>query len=652
MRVAVATLALSLTALALTAQAPVITPSGDPSIRSDTIYRLAVDPAGHPGDDYVYLLDDGVVRFEKDGTGSRTYRQVVQVLTREGAEAWGEQTFSYDASRERLRINWIRVLAPDGRVISDKPVHEQESLAPVAQDAPVYSDEKIHRVSLGGVAPNTLVDYSYTVETIKPVMPGDFETSWSVMTGKLTRRSRLIVDVPADVTPRIDERNLTFKRRETVTHGRHVYEWAAADVPKIEAEPFAADSNGILESIDVTAPVTWGDVARWYAALSADRYGLTPALDSALAATVAGARTRDDSLRAVDRWVAQDFRYVSLSLGIGGYQPRHPADVFATKYGDCKDKATLFIALARRMGFDAFPVLLNSAGGVNRKLPTTAAFDHMIAAVRDPGATHYRFFDLTSDLTPYGSLPPAEHGEFGLVVRNDGTPDTVTFPRDSIAANRDDDYFVAALDTDGTISGWFTDTTTGASQYGLRDAFTTVLDSEARARLADALASSIVPGASGDSVRIFDGRDWNATPAVTVHLTGRGAAARSGTHVILTLPLHDYATPSTVTNLESRGPRRFPIDAGDVYGAGEQSSTLVLTLPAGWKAELPPEVSATSVFGSYRATYAQAGRELRIVRRVTGARGIQPPDRIGELIAFLKAVAQDDVKYVVIDRGP
>ena len=67
--------------------------------------------------------------------------------------------------------------------MSEKPVHEQESLAPVAMEAPVYSDEKLHRISLGGVAPGTIVDYSYTVQTLKPVIPGDFFTTWSVTTG-------------------------------------------------------------------------------------------------------------------------------------------------------------------------------------------------------------------------------------------------------------------------------------------------------------------------------------------------------------------------------------------------------------------------------------------------------------------------------------
>src|SRR5436309_14300759 len=114
----------------LFSQAPRITPAGDPSVRSDTIYTLAVNPADYPDDDYVYLLDDGVVRFEPDGRSSRTYRQVVQILNQDGAEAWGEQSFSYSGGSEQLTINWLRVVQASGVVASAMRAHDQDSLAP------------------------------------------------------------------------------------------------------------------------------------------------------------------------------------------------------------------------------------------------------------------------------------------------------------------------------------------------------------------------------------------------------------------------------------------------------------------------------------------------------------------------------------------
>ena len=229
-----------------------------------------------------------------------------------------------------------------------------------------------------------MVDYSYTFENIKPLIPGDFLGSWSVHTGQPVRRSRYVVEVPASLQPRIRERNLTFRRGERRVGGAVVYDWTTAEVPKVEPEPFMADSNGVYMSILLGGNTTWDQIARWYHGLEERRYALTPAIEAKVAEVVKDARTLDDSLRAVHRWVAQDFRYVSLSLGIGGYQPRLPAAVLQTQYGDCKDKATSSWRRAADGG-EGLPVLLSS-GARDRAFPSIEQFAHMIAAVERRGA--------------------------------------------------------------------------------------------------------------------------------------------------------------------------------------------------------------------------------------------------------------------------
>ncbi len=630
------------------AQAPRITPAGDPSVDPDTIYHLAVDPAEHTGEDFVYLLDDGVLRFEADGRGSRTYRQIVQILTKDGAERWGEQTFGYTADRESLTVNWIRVLRTDGTVVAEGPTHEQESLAPVALEAPVYSDSRIRRVTIGGIEPGTLLDFSWTTVQFKPVLAGDFYSGWRVTTGRLVRRSRFIVDVPELLTPRIKEENWRAPRDITTRGGRRTYVWATQDVPPVDGEPYAAVPNDVYVGITVAGRIGWNDIARWYSGLSRDRYALTPELEQQLTRVVAGAATLEDSLRAVHRWVAQDFRYVSLSLGIGGYQPRTPAAVLQTRYGDCKDKATLFIALARRLGVRAYPVLLSGTGGVDRELPSILQFNHMIAAVARPDGG-YRYVDLTSELTPWGELPPSEQGEFALVVREGGTGEEVTLPLDSATTNRTEIRIEGELSPEGVFAGRYSETRTGTEQYALRGAFNREFTASERQQLARAVANSVYEGAQGDSVAVFNGRDLTATPRIAVSLrTTRAVQSAGGTH-ILTLPLREYASPGLVADLESRGPRRYPIDVAAVIGPVEEISEFRLRLPEGWRARLPQGIAASSEFGAYTSEYRQEGRELLVTRRMVGRRGTQPPDRIDALVAWLRAVARDDVKYLVLE---
>ncbi len=87
--------------------------------RGDSIYALRVDPAAHPGQDYVLLLEDATARLETDGRSTYTLRQVAQVLTADGAESWGELALWYVPQRQQIRINWIRVIGPDGTVLRD-----------------------------------------------------------------------------------------------------------------------------------------------------------------------------------------------------------------------------------------------------------------------------------------------------------------------------------------------------------------------------------------------------------------------------------------------------------------------------------------------------------------------------------------------------
>jgi transglutaminase-like putative cysteine protease len=634
------------------AQAPNITPKGDPSVKPDTIYRLAVDPADHEGESFVYLLDDGVVIYQANGQYKQTYRQVAQILTQDAVENWAEQSFSYEPGHQKLTVNWIRVVKPNGEVVTAEAAHKQDSDIPATMGNPVYADRKVRRYSLSGVSVGTIVDYSFTLEELKPYRAGDFLTSWSITTGLPTRRSRYILDVPADLKMNILERNVANPKKVATAHGRRVYTWTASDLKKPKSEPFAADSNDVFQSLLVSAPTSWQDISKWYAGLARDRYVLTPELEKKLHELVSGARTLDDSLSAVQRWVAQDIRYVSLSLGIGGYQPRPPAEVFKTQYGDCKDKATIFVAMAQRMGLEAYPVLLSAGGKVQRSLPSIDQFNHAIAALKIGGK--YTFVDLTSDLTPYGELPGPDQGQFALVVHPDGHADEVTLPEDPPSANLSETSFSGELTPDGLVNLHYTERAEGLRQYGLRGLFTTPMDSTKRDRFIRALAGNTYPGATGDSLVVFDGKDLKAKPQITMAVHGGQAAKISGQSAILSLPpsFGSMAGLQTLaTQLESGKPRVYPIDVESVIGPIVGISELVLELPEGWHADLPQNVIVESAYGSYRSEYSQNGRELRLHRRMEGRRGVKPKEDVDALIAWLRAVAKDDVQYIVLQRG-
>jgi transglutaminase-like putative cysteine protease len=634
-------------------QAPMIAPSGDPSVRNDTLYQLAVDPRLHLSEAVVVLLDDGVLRYEADGTGTRTYRQVTQILSPAAVEEYAEHEFSYAPAHQRLTVNWIRVVRRDGTVVSEGPTQVQDADVPASLSAPVYTDTKIRRYSLAGVAPGTIVDWSYTVEETKPFLPGDFFAAWSIHTGAFTRRSRYLVDLPAAVRPHLVARNLPFHPRETVTRGRRTYLWTAQDIPSVAPEEFMADSNGVLMTVDLAGPIDWETVGSWYAGLSRDRYTIDHGIREKLRSILKSTATPDDTLRAVQRWVAQDIRYVSIALGLGGYQPRLPAEVLATGYGDCKDKATLFIAAVRWLGFRANPVLLKSGGPVDRQLPSLSQFNHAIAVVERPEGRVY--VDLTAELAPFGELPEADQGQFGLIVYGDGTSEEVTLPESAPSANLNETRIVGTLSPDGYVTATYEERGLGSRQYSLRGLFLSPVDSTRRADFARSIATKLYPGAEADSLEIFEGRDLRADPRVALRVV-RGFAARatgSGGTLILSLPLTSMRGMADAARaLEAKPKRRFPIDAAKVIGPVTTTTEITLALPPGWRAQLPRNVDASGKWGTYSARYSQEGSALQLSRRLEGTRGVYPPEDLPDLTAWLRAVAEDDVSYLVLETGP
>jgi hypothetical protein len=135
-----------------------------------------------------------------------------------------------------------------------------------------------------------------------------------------------------------------------------------------------------------------------------------------------------------------------------------------------------------------------------------------------------------------------------------------------------------------------------------------------------------------------------------VWVSGGRAASRSGETLILTLPVGNGQNDEIVAQLEAAPkPRRFPIDVAAVIGPVESVTDFRLKLPAGYRARLPQNVHATSVFGSYVAEYSQAGDELRVSKRVSGARGIQPPAAVGTLVGWLREMSKDDARFIVLE---
>lgn len=635
---------------ALSAQAPL------PAAASDSIVRFAIDPAKAGGAPYVTLLEDGRFRVEPDGRSHHEVRQVMQVLDANAVRAASERAIGYDGSRQALTVRWVRVLRPNGEVLSDRAAQEQDGEVPAALNSPIYSSQRIKRLSLAGVGVGTIIDVAYTLEQRTPPRPGDFLVNWTLVGLVPVRHSQFTLDAPVGYAPQLVERNLVTRREERVEGGRRLITWSASNQQALRPEPFAADSNDVVPSVLVGPAGRWGDVARWYDSLAVDRYVVSPMVarraDSVLA--VARVRTRADTLRAWHRWIAQDVRYVSVSLGLGGYQPRPPEEVLRTGFGDCKDKTTLFVALLRRAGFDADPVLLSLNGRPNDAVPSMLQFNHAIAAVRD--GTNWTFVDLTADLLPYGQLPEQVRGTFALRVARGGSAVPLQLPTVPITAHTSVLTLEVTVDSAGRATGAGREVASGWPAVTLRQALVAPLDSTRRAALGQVVAQRLMGTEAADvvldSVWGTDGRDLTTAPVLQYRLRFDRVVRDVGSARVLQVPpaargpARQFRT--ALRALESQPRRRLPIDAARLLPPMATAIEWHVVLPEGWTVELPPNMNTASFFGSYESTWSVRGRDLRLVRRLRGGRGIVGPERMAEVLVWLRTVGADDQEFLTL----
>jgi hypothetical protein len=166
----------------------------------------------------------------------------------------------------------------------------------------------------------------------------------------------------------------------------------------------------------------WADVSRTMAPLYATD-GLVPG-DSALAGEVTKIKAAtDDPLRraAMALQLVQDnIRYLLVGMNGGNYIPQSPLKTWDVRYGDCKAKTLLLLAILRAMDIEAEPVLAHSVLGdvVPVRVPTVLAFDHVLVRATISGESLW--LDGTgmgTRLPDIRDTPPFRHV---LPVRKEG----------------------------------------------------------------------------------------------------------------------------------------------------------------------------------------------------------------------------------------
>jgi transglutaminase-like putative cysteine protease len=108
------------------------------------------------------------------------------------------------------------------------------------------------------------------------------------------------------------------------TGDRRIYTWVVKDIkPERDKDKDEADEDAGPD-VQLTTFTDWKQVAQWYAKLQGERMTVDDSVRKKAEELTKGADTPTEKARRLYDFVARNVRYVSISLGIGRYQPHSP----------------------------------------------------------------------------------------------------------------------------------------------------------------------------------------------------------------------------------------------------------------------------------------------------------------------------------------
>ena len=370
------------------------------------------------------LFDDNQSRI---GPGGDDFfnRRVYKVLKPEGLSSLTSQSLTWDPAVETLTLHTIAIHRGDQVIdlLKDKDkvlvIRRETGLEEGALDGRLTANRQIDGLQVGDI-----VDVAWTMTRHDPVARGHSEDFEGLSSG-VTGRYRVKISWPADdpvrwrATPGFGQPTIT------TADGRTTLYWDATNVEPPDPPVGAPARYAAIGRLFASSFGRWEDVSAMIYPLFDKAATLEP--DSALkveAAAIA-ARSTDPKVRAFEalQLVEGKVRYFFVGTDDGGYIPASADETWRRRFGDCKGKTVLLLALLRQLGVQAEPALVSTqqGDGMDQNVPGLGWFNHVIIRATIDGKVYWLDGTRQSDLGGLKTLaPPA--WRWALPLQSAGAP--------------------------------------------------------------------------------------------------------------------------------------------------------------------------------------------------------------------------------------
>lgn len=365
---------------------------------ADRSYRFSEDPAwyaeqaipkpnaGMAGELRYLRVDDTT---DLTGAVPHWHRRVVyEVVAAQALAEAGRISIGFQPAFQNVQLHALRIQR-GGQWLDLRTLAHVEVLRPERErDSGLLNGELELDITLPDLRVGDRIEYRYSVIGQDPSLGAGIYDGFRLRYNTPVAARRLVYRYPSALPLRwrIDTEGFETSDR-VLAPGLRELVVSASDIPAVEAEKDAPEDYDGAGTLQVSTARDWGEVVRW----------AQPLYPSRLQDARWRARMRDELapnpadpvgslLRAV-AFVQGQVRYTGLELGKNAYRPYPPETVLKRRFGDCKDKAQLLVALLREADIAAEPVLVNARrrDGISERLPSPGAFDHVVVRAHLPG---------------------------------------------------------------------------------------------------------------------------------------------------------------------------------------------------------------------------------------------------------------------------
>ena len=585
------------------------------------------------------------IRFEADGRGSRETKLRVRIQSESAVRQFGLLVYPFMASFESLDVVYARVRKPDGTVI-DTPASEiQELDSAVSREAPMYTDQREKHIAVKALSVGDTLEVDLRWDVHDPVAPGHFWYDHSFFNDGICLSETLEFNLPADVPVKLAAAKFTPEikqegsRRIYIFHSSHLEKKSSNDAgSENEIPSWEKNVHGLdPPPIRLSSFTSWAEVGAWYGGLEQSRVEVTPRIRSTAEEITKGESTDDGKMHALYDYVSSRFRYIGIDLGYGRYTPHAAEDVLANRYGDCKDKHTLFAALLQAVGVHAYAALIGSTYHQDPDFPSPSLFDHVITAV--PHGDAVTFLDTTPEVAPYGLLLAGLRDRRALVIPPNAPARLVKTPAAPPFPSRETFQIDGSIDIKGVLDGEAKMADHNDAEVLLRAAFRNT-PQNSWTDLTQALVARMGFGGTVSDVSAAQ-PEKTGEPFWVAYRYHRKDYS-DWEHHRITLPFPPVFLP-LLNEAQKRSTEPLPL--GSPQEIDYETS---LKLPEGIQPALPPDAEIKRDFADYTATYRFANGTIVGARRLKIKLPEVPGAERGEYSDFVKFIGEEVGQWIFL----